>query len=89
MGKSPGEAEAAPGRPADHASRCYREQPELDQNGWGPGVDSRLIWDFPWGCVTVQFDERDRSVTAEVCPVGSVWGDLARIFVDSRPPPAR
>jgi hypothetical protein len=66
LGKTPQEVEAAVGARPDYFGRPWQEHPELDESRWGPGIAARAAWRFNWGAITVEYDEQERSMSAEV-----------------------
>jgi hypothetical protein len=66
LGKTLQEVEAAVGCRPNFVSRPWQEHPELDESLWGPGISARAAWHFEWGSIIVEYNEQERSVTAEV-----------------------
>ena len=66
LGKTPHEVEAAVGSRPNYFGRPWREHPELDESTWGPRIAARAAWRFDWGAITVEYDEQERSMSAEV-----------------------
>ena len=70
LGRTSQEVEAAVESPPNLFVRArespFRDHPELDSHAWRPGTSAYAAWYFEWGSIYVEYDEQERSVTANV-----------------------